>query len=193
MRCVPGIVLALALSATVDAAQIAARRYTVEEGLASNFVSRIYQDSHGYIWFGTNEGLSRFDGERLVTYGTADGLPQSSITAIAEDTRGRLWVATRESGISRLIDEPSGEARRGRRPDPRGQYPPAVRVRRKRRRFAMASRVGGDSARGGIPNPAGGFPRSTVGRDNSRLAQRTSRRAGADLASRLPRYRRRDT
>ena len=68
-----GSVMALVATGAADAAQIAARRYTVEEGLAHNFVSRIYQDSRGYIWFGTQEGLSRFDGERLTSYGTADG------------------------------------------------------------------------------------------------------------------------
>ena len=51
-----GPLLALVVAGPAGAAQIAARRYTVEEGLAHNFVGRIYQDSHGYIWFGTREG-----------------------------------------------------------------------------------------------------------------------------------------
>ncbi|HSC27840.1 MAG TPA: two-component regulator propeller domain-containing protein [Vicinamibacterales bacterium] len=64
------------------------------------------QDRRGFLWIGTNEGLSRFDGYRFVNYGTADGLGNLYINDIVEDAQGRLWVATNGGGVARLIDDP---------------------------------------------------------------------------------------
>ena len=48
--------------------------YTVEDGLPSNTIYAIEQDSLGYIWLGTNKGLSRFDGSEFINYSEEDGL-----------------------------------------------------------------------------------------------------------------------
>jgi ligand-binding sensor domain-containing protein len=101
-----GAALLLVVSVAAEGAQIAVRRYTVEDGLANSFVTVIYQDSRGYLWLGTRDGLSRFDGERFVNYGAAAGLPTGNVRAVVEDSGQRLWVATWEGGLSRLIDEP---------------------------------------------------------------------------------------
>src|SRR5262249_54121949 len=66
----------------------------------------VYQDTKGYIWFGTFEGLSRFDGYRFVNYDTRDGFNQPIVNYVAEDRQGQLWIATNGGGISRLIDSP---------------------------------------------------------------------------------------
>ncbi|MEP7340895.1 MAG: two-component regulator propeller domain-containing protein [Acidobacteriota bacterium] len=89
---------------STPAQQLAIRRYDISDGLAHNTVIAIHQDKQGYIWFGTFEGLSRFDGYRFVNYGVADGLGHMLITDIIEDRRGRLWVATNGGGVARLID-----------------------------------------------------------------------------------------
>ncbi|HJZ66723.1 MAG TPA: two-component regulator propeller domain-containing protein [Blastocatellia bacterium] len=47
---------------TLFAQQLPVRHYNVEDGLGHSIVGAIYQDSKGYIWFGTADGLSRFDG-----------------------------------------------------------------------------------------------------------------------------------
>jgi ligand-binding sensor domain-containing protein len=60
---------------TVSAQQLPFRHYGVADGLAHNQVGAIYQDAQGYLWFGTAEGLSRFDGYRFTNYGLRDGLP----------------------------------------------------------------------------------------------------------------------
>jgi ligand-binding sensor domain-containing protein/signal transduction histidine kinase len=137
-----GPVIALVAAGAADAAQIAARRYTVEEGLAHNYVARIYQDSNGYIWFGTREGLTRFDGERLRSYGTADGLPQLSISAIVEDTRHRLWVGTRDGGLSRLIDDPSEQV-------------PTGAARRRFRNYSISPKPGAQNVSALLADPDG--------------------------------------
>lgn len=64
----------------------------------------IYQDAKGYLWIGTGDGLSRFDGQRFVNYGAREGLEHRYINAIAEDRQGRLWLGTYGAGIARLID-----------------------------------------------------------------------------------------
>ena len=50
------------------------RRYGIDDGLAHNVVGAIFQDSKGYLWFGTAEGLSRFDGYSFTNYGRNEGL-----------------------------------------------------------------------------------------------------------------------
>jgi signal transduction histidine kinase/streptogramin lyase len=69
-------------------------------------VTVIHQDAKGYLWFGTWEGLSRFDGYRFISYGRSDGLGHHIINDIAEDGEGHLWIATNGGGISRMLDDP---------------------------------------------------------------------------------------
>ena len=66
---------------------------TEVDGLASNNVLAIFEDSHGTMWFGTTDGLTRYDGENFQTFTTEDGLAQDTIGLIFEDQRGMLWFA----------------------------------------------------------------------------------------------------
>ena len=90
----------------VSAQQLSVRHYDVSDGLAHSHVGAIHQDRKGYLWFGTREGLSRFDGYRFTNYGTHDGLGNPIINAVVEDRQGRLWVGTNGGGVARLIDDP---------------------------------------------------------------------------------------
>jgi len=81
----------------------------VSDGLAHSSVRALYQDSKGYLWIGTWDGLTRLDGVRFVSYHEADGLGHRIINDIAEDRGGRLWVATNGGGVARL-NEPEEEA-----------------------------------------------------------------------------------
>jgi ligand-binding sensor domain-containing protein/signal transduction histidine kinase len=80
------------------------RRLTVQEGLSQSWVRAIHQDRTGIMWFGTAEGLNRFDGIAftVTTRNSRDpgGLGSSSIQSIAEDSLGRLWIGT-ENGLNR--------------------------------------------------------------------------------------------
>jgi signal transduction histidine kinase/ligand-binding sensor domain-containing protein/DNA-binding NarL/FixJ family response regulator len=75
--------------------------YTVDDGLASGAVYSIYQAHDGSMYFGTFDGLSRYDGGRWQTFTTADGLGANGVIQMAEDLDGQLWVATRGGGVSR--------------------------------------------------------------------------------------------
>jgi ligand-binding sensor domain-containing protein/signal transduction histidine kinase len=68
-------------------------------------VNCLHRDRSGYLWIGTWEGLSRFDGSRFVSWDSRDGLPVPLVSSIAEDARGRLWVALYGSGVARLADD----------------------------------------------------------------------------------------
>jgi signal transduction histidine kinase/ligand-binding sensor domain-containing protein len=104
-QCLPAGLLLLA-ALPVCAQRLSVRHYDVSDGLAHSHVGAIHQDRKGYLWFGTREGLSRFDGYRFTNYGVRDGLGHIIVNAIAEDRQGRLWVGTNGGGVSRLIDDP---------------------------------------------------------------------------------------
>src|SRR5262245_10876182 len=75
------------------AARLPIQQYTTADGLAHDRVSHVLQDSRGFLWFATGEGLSRFDGYRFSTVGADDGIPRARVTALVE-LDGDYWVAT---------------------------------------------------------------------------------------------------
>ena len=78
---------------------------SIEQGLSQSSVWTIFQDSRGFLWFGTEDGLNRYDGYTFKTYKPDPDVPSSLsdrlITSIVEDKDGYLWVATRLGGINR--------------------------------------------------------------------------------------------
>ncbi len=74
----------------------------MDGGLAHNRVKRIVQDSRGFLWFCTADGLSRFDGAHFTNYRVEDGLPAPSINDLLETADGVYWVATNTVGVVRL-------------------------------------------------------------------------------------------
>ena len=77
-------------------------RLGLTDGLPQSHVTAIVQDRFGFMWFGTQEGLARYDGSAFTVHRhNVDGpspLPSSSITALAADANGRLWIGT-EAGL----------------------------------------------------------------------------------------------
>jgi ligand-binding sensor domain-containing protein len=65
-------------------------------------VNKMFQARNGFLWFGTNKGLFRFDGEDYVRYTRTDSLPDNDVTALAEDSVGNLWVGLRNGKIAIL-------------------------------------------------------------------------------------------
>jgi len=76
------------------------RTYTYLDGLADNYVNAIGSDAMGRIWFGTQTGLSLFDGTAFTTFTKKDGLISDWVYAIYPDSEGMLWIGT-ENGLSR--------------------------------------------------------------------------------------------
>lgn len=66
--------------------------YDVKDGLAGSTVYCMVQDKEGFMWFGTETGLSRFDGKRFKNFSTADGLPDNEIVKLFVDSKNRVWI-----------------------------------------------------------------------------------------------------
>lgn len=79
------------------------RTYQYVDGLADNWVNAIMQAKDGSIWFGTANGLSRFDGKNWKTYAQKEGLADNRVHSLIQDTEGKIWVGT-ENGVS-VLDE----------------------------------------------------------------------------------------
>jgi ligand-binding sensor domain-containing protein len=88
------VLLPLILSALARAERLPLKAYTVADGLGHNNVNKIVRDSRGFLWFCTNEGLSRFDGYSFTNYDTNDGLPHHAVTDFLQTRDGELWVGT---------------------------------------------------------------------------------------------------
>lgn len=66
--------------------------YTIEDGLPSNECYEVIQDSRGYIWVATDNGVARFDGYEFKTYGKEQGLDDHVIFHMQEDKNGNIWM-----------------------------------------------------------------------------------------------------
>ena len=73
----------------------------LQRGLSANTVFTIVQDSYGYIWFGTWDGLNKYDGYSFTTYDRKNGLSNETINTIIETTDGNIWVGT-DNGLNCL-------------------------------------------------------------------------------------------
>ena len=63
------------------------------ESITKGFVSRLIKDSRGNLWM-NGDGLSRWDGDELVTYTKEDGLPSNNVASLLEDDLGHIWIGT---------------------------------------------------------------------------------------------------
>ena len=80
-------------------------RISIEQGLSQSVVNVIYQDHKGYLWFGTQDGLNRYDGYTFTIYKNEPGNPNSlsnnTVQALYEDASGSLWIGTL-GGLNKL-------------------------------------------------------------------------------------------
>jgi len=96
----------LFLTLSLKAERLPFKIYTTENGLSQNLANRVVRDSHGFLWFCTEDGLSRFDGNNFVNYDTADGLPHPQINHILEARDGTFWLATNGGGVAYFDSAP---------------------------------------------------------------------------------------
>ncbi|HJS18354.1 MAG TPA: two-component regulator propeller domain-containing protein [Anaerolineales bacterium] len=78
---------------------------SIEQGLSQSSVRVIFQDSRGFMWFGTEDGLNRYDGYNFKIFkpdpDVSSSLSDRYITAILEDHEGYIWIGTRLGGLNR--------------------------------------------------------------------------------------------
>ncbi len=89
-------------AAALASPPLSVQRYSLEEGLSQQAVNAIVQDSEGFMWFGTEDGLNRFDGYdfRQLRHdrGDSETLPNGYITSLVASEDG-LWIATDGGGV----------------------------------------------------------------------------------------------
>jgi ligand-binding sensor domain-containing protein len=95
----------LLLLNTMQAQQKTYRHFTVKEGLAGNNVYYVMQDKKGYIWVGTETGLSKYDGTRFRNFYHKDGLPDNEVLQLAEDRENRLWILSFSQALSYIHND----------------------------------------------------------------------------------------
>ena len=76
----------------------------IEQGISQSTIEDIFQDSEGYIWLGTNDGLNRYNGYEFKNYNYEEyqnSISHNGITDITEDKYGNIWVNT-VSGVNKI-------------------------------------------------------------------------------------------
>lgn len=72
--------------------------YSSKDGLASNTINAILKDKYGFMWFGTEDGLNKFDGHKFTVYrhreNDSTSIGRGAVMAMVEDKEGNLWVGT---------------------------------------------------------------------------------------------------
>ncbi len=85
---------------------MAFRRFGLRDGLSQSSVNSVVQDQQGFMWFGTQDGLSRYDGSafRVFTANTVDssGPSDNYIWKILASPTGHLWIGTYSGGLNRF-------------------------------------------------------------------------------------------
>src|SRR5258708_4896613 len=98
-------IAASAAQAAIDASPLILEHLTTADGLPQGTVFASLQDSQGFMWFGTEDGLVRYDGHDLVRYAHSPnvrgGLPGNFIYQIVEDAHHDLWIAIKDAGVAR--------------------------------------------------------------------------------------------
>ncbi|MCF7805147.1 MAG: PAS domain S-box protein [Candidatus Marinimicrobia bacterium] len=96
------IVIPFALTAQTNLFQF--EHLTIDDGLSHSKVNCILQDSRGFMWFGTNDGLDRYNGYKITEYqynlSDSGSITHNLIRDIHEDSHGNLWVATDAGGLN---------------------------------------------------------------------------------------------
>jgi ligand-binding sensor domain-containing protein/signal transduction histidine kinase len=99
------MLLILLIQDSMSGQKISFGKYSTENGLSNNRVFCMLQDRYGFLWFGTDDGLNRFDGYEFKVYRNDPlniaSLSDNSIRSIFEDRSGYLWIGTKSGELNR--------------------------------------------------------------------------------------------
>ncbi len=109
---VPTLIFLLQFTVVKGQAELRFEHFSVEQGLSHNSVWSICQDREGFMWFGTVDGLNKYDGYTFTTFRADPRDPNNTlqhnvISDIYEDRTGRLWVTTFGGGLHE-VDKRTG-------------------------------------------------------------------------------------
>ena len=74
--------------------------FSIKDGLPQSNVWSIFQDDQGFMWFGTEAGICRYNGKKFQTFDTASGIANNYIKNIIQDTKGNIWFSTFGGGVT---------------------------------------------------------------------------------------------
>lgn len=107
-RAVAGLILLFALTSVVrpQGQDIDFERINIDQGLSQSSINCILQDSRGFMWFGTQDGLNRYDGYNFIVYKRSSvdtsSISSNWITSLFEDETGIIWIGTQGGGLNRF-------------------------------------------------------------------------------------------
>lgn len=94
------------VQATAQQPAFKCTRLTTADGLSDNMVFCALQDRYGFMWFGTRDGLNKYDGYRFTTYkpdpNNINSLPDAAISCLYEDHTGNIWAGTQNGNLMRF-------------------------------------------------------------------------------------------
>lgn len=102
--CFISISLLLPSNACATSPHLKFKKLAINKFLSQSSILCMLQDSLGFMWFGTYDGLNRYDGCQMKIYNkqqTPGSLPDNNIRVIFEDSAGILWIGTKNGGLSR--------------------------------------------------------------------------------------------
>jgi|GEM_PF-1787955 len=103
--CVAMMLLITCSSQADNTRQLPFKHYTSDDGMSQDFLSSLLKSKNGYVWFGTQSGLNRFDGYEFKVFKhqpeNDNSLSNNIIHALAQDKNGFIWIATGR-GLSRF-------------------------------------------------------------------------------------------
>src|SRR5678816_28073 len=95
----------LALDPGRSVTQYVLQTWFARDGLPQNSVHAIHQSPDGYLWFGTEEGLARYDGSQFITYDHKTGSLRHNYVATLQPARdGGFWIGTLNGGLTHYKD-----------------------------------------------------------------------------------------
>jgi ligand-binding sensor domain-containing protein len=93
-----------------DSINITFERLSIKDGLSQNTVTAVLQDKKGFMWFGTQDGLNRYDGHEFIIHKFSADEPRTLsdnyINVLYEDRGGMIWVGTQNNGLCRFDPAP---------------------------------------------------------------------------------------
>jgi signal transduction histidine kinase/ligand-binding sensor domain-containing protein len=104
LKSIPKIIFFIVMPFVIASGGQSSDFLTINDGLTQNYIFDILQDSRGFIWLGTKEGLNRYDGYSVVAYRNdpydTASLSSNTVTTIFEDRDGSIWTGTSSGGMN---------------------------------------------------------------------------------------------